>query len=141
RWNYDNTTASKEIPKKNGWDEPDEKRLPYAGDIYNEYLYPLSKTPELEPYIYLNSKVVSVGRKYMDKRKTRERSSNPFMIKTIQDGSLKNYEMSAIIDASGIWKNPNPIISGLYYFSIKEELKDSMFYGISDILVKDKDLY
>src|SRR5699024_6655706 len=103
-------------------------------------LYPLSKTPELEPYIYLNSKVVSVGRKYMDKRKTRERSSNPFMIKTIQDGSLKNYEVSAIIDASGIWKNPNPLISGGYYFP-EEELKDSIFYGIPDVLDKDKDRY
>lgn len=140
-WRYNIDPASKEILKKNGWDEPVEKRLPYAGDIYNEYLYPLSKTPELEPYIYLNSKVVSVGRKYMDKRKTRERSSNPFMIKTIQDGSLKNYEVSAIIDASGIWKNPNPLISGGYYFPIEEELKDSIFYGIPDVLDKDKDRY
>src|SRR5699024_12674186 len=86
-WRYTINPASKEILKKNGWDEPVEKRLPYAGDIYNEYLYPLSNTPELQPYLYLNSKVVYVGSKYMDKRNTRERSSKPFKIKNIQEGS------------------------------------------------------
>ncbi|MBT2570732.1 NAD(P)-binding domain-containing protein [Planococcus sp. ISL-110] len=140
-WKFNVDPASREILKRNGWTEPVEKRLPYAGDIYTDYLYPLSQTPELEPHIYLNAKVVSIGRKHIDKSRIKDRSNNPFIIKAIRGGALKTYEVRAVIDASGTWQSPNPLMSGGYYSLAEEQAKDAIMYGIPDILGKDKERY
>ncbi|HSI67094.1 MAG TPA: NAD(P)-binding domain-containing protein [Planococcus sp. (in: firmicutes)] len=140
-WLYNIDPASKEILKRSGWVEPVEKRLPYARDIYTDYLEPLSKTPELEPHIHLSSRVVSIGRKHIDKSRTKERSNNPFVISAIQNGALTTYEVRAVIDASGTWQTPNPLMSGGYYTPAEEQAKGSINYGIPDVLGKDKERY
>jgi thioredoxin reductase len=81
----------------------------------------------------LNSKVLSIGRKNLDKIKTSGRENLPFVIQVLRDGEVKQFEAQAIIDATGTWNSPNPIGSGGVYAVGEVENRDKIFYGIPDI--------
>jgi len=107
--------------------------LPTGKELVDNYFIPLSKHPAIAPTIRLQSKVLSIGRKGLDKMKTAGRDNKPFSIKVNENGSIKYYEASAIIDASGTWNQPNPIGSGGVLAEGEEELKNHIFYGIPNV--------
>src|SRR5699024_11388987 len=73
-WEYNIDPASKKLLIENGWNEPVPKRLPYASDIFYEYIKPLSEHPDLKPHIHLKSEVIAIGRKNKKKRKTTKKN-------------------------------------------------------------------
>ncbi|EEL23514.1 FAD-dependent oxidoreductase [Bacillus toyonensis] len=140
-WQYNIDKAALALLEKHGWESPDIKVLPTGKEIVEQYLQPLANLPKIKPFIHLNTKVLSIGRKDTDKMKTANREKMPFMIYTEKEGVLQIYEARAVLDASGTWGNPNPANSNGIWLKEEQSLKKHIFYGIPDILGKEQKRY
>ncbi len=132
-WRYNIDKAAAELLHEIGWVAPDQEELPTGKELVDLYFQPLSEHPEIAPGILLNTRVISIGRKGMDKMKTWGREELPFSIKVEKEGSIEYHEARAVIDSSGTWNQPNPIGSGGVYAEGEEEMSDHIFYGIPNV--------
>ncbi len=140
-WQYNIDKEALSLLEKHGWESPDLNVLPTGKEIVEQYLQPLANLPEILPYIHLNTKVLSIGRKDTDKMKTANRENMPFMIYTEKEGAFQVYEARAVLDASGTWGNPNPANSNGIWLKEEQSLNEHIFYGIPDILGKEQKRY
>ena len=140
-WKYMVDKAAKELLEATSWTMPDETRLPTGKELVEDYFKPLANLPEIEPHIHLQSKVISVGRKGLDKMKTWGRDEKPFLIKVEERGVVNYYEAKAVIDATGTWNQPNPIGSGGVFAEGEQALKNHIFYGIPNVKKDHLDRY
>lgn len=132
-WQYNVDKVAKDLLNASGWIHPGLESLPTGQELVEQYLQPLAMVPEIKPFVHLNTKVLSIGRKDMDKMKTANRESVPFIIHTESNTEYKTFEAKAVIDATGTWGNPNPVVSSGVYGSLKKNLsrkKYSMEYQI-----------
>ncbi|HSJ37280.1 MAG TPA: NAD(P)-binding domain-containing protein, partial [Planococcus sp. (in: firmicutes)] len=135
-WRYNVDAAAKILLETHGVRLPDEEVLPLGAEIVTEYLQPLGKLPEIEPHVHLNSKVVHIARSGLDKMKDQAREAQPFLITVENDGVYQEFEAGAVIDATGTWQNPNPLISG------GMPKKDASVHSrLPDILKKDREAF
>ncbi|MEL7006802.1 MAG: NAD(P)-binding domain-containing protein, partial [Bacteroidota bacterium] len=132
-WKYNIDKAAEQILLETGWVAPDEEGLPTGKELVEQYFQPLANHPSIAPGIHLNTKVISVGRKGIDKMKTWGREDVPFVIKVKENGIVKYYEAKSVIDSSGTWNQPNPIGSGGVFAEGEEELKNHIHYGIPNV--------
>ncbi|WP_394578917.1 FAD-dependent oxidoreductase [Cytobacillus firmus] len=140
-WRYNIDKAAASLLSANGWVQPQLEALPTGEELVEHYLKPLSSLPEINPFIHLNTKVLSVGRKDTDKMKTANRENSPFVIHAEQNGEYKTFESRAVIDAAGTWGNPNPASSSGIWLADEKELKEKIFYGIPDVLGSEQQRY
>lgn len=140
-WRYNIDKAAASLLSANGWVQPQLEKLPTGEELVEHYLKPLSSLPEIKPFIHLNTKVLSVGRKDTDKMKTANRENSPFVIHAEQNGEYKTFESRAVIDAAGTWGNPNPASSSGIWLADEKELKEKIFYGIPDVLGREQQRY
>jgi thioredoxin reductase len=141
-WRYNIDKAAKQLLEQLGWHSPDEEGLPTGRELYESYFLPLANLPVLKPFIHTNSKVIAIGRKNMDKMKSRDREEWPFVLKVHHktDG-IRFYETRAVIDASGTWNSANPIGSGGVFATGELENSHKIVYGIPDVTGKYRDRY
>ncbi|CAG9623619.1 FAD-dependent oxidoreductase [Sutcliffiella rhizosphaerae] len=137
-WQYNVDKAAKDLLNASGWIHPELENLPTGKELVDKYLQPLAMLPEIKPYVYLNHKVLSIVRKDIDKMKTADRESAPFVIYTENNTEYKSFEASAVIDATGTWGNPNPAVSSGIWLPEEKSLHDKIYYGIPDITGKEK---
>ena len=140
-WKYNIDKAALSLLEKYDWNQPKFEDIPTGKELVENYLVPLAKTPELKDVISLDTKVISIARKNIDKMKTANRENVPFVIYTVHKGSPKFIEARAVIDATGTWGNPNPSNSNGVWLQSEKELKDQIFYGLPDILGKNRKRY
>lgn len=140
-WRYNIDKAARQLLNETSWLPPDNEALPTGEELYVQYLQPLSELPKLKSNIRLESKVISVGRKNIDKAKTWGRDTEPFVIRVLNNQEIEQHEVKAVIDTSGTWNNPNPIGSGGNYATGEEENGKKIFYGIPDILNENSNRY
>ncbi|KAF0823109.1 FAD-dependent oxidoreductase [Cytobacillus firmus] len=140
-WRYNIDKAAARLLSANGWIQRQLEALPTGEELVEHYLKPLSSLPEIKPFLHLNTKVLSVGRKDTDKMKTSNRDDIPFVIHTEQNGEYKTFESRAVIDAAGTWGNPNPASSSGIWLADEKELKEKIFYGIPDVLGSEQQRY
>jgi thioredoxin reductase len=140
-WKYNIDKVAEELLLQTNWQAPNEEDLPSGKELVEAYFHPLAQHPSIAPHIHLNSKVLSIGRKGLDKMKTANREDKPFVIKVIENGQTRYYEAKAIIDSSGTWNQPNPIGSGGILAEGEQELKNQIYYGIPDIKGDHLDRY
>jgi thioredoxin reductase len=140
-WRYNVDKTAEALLLDAGWTAPDPEDLPTGGELLEQYLKPLSEHPAIRPFVLYNSKVLAVGRKNMDKMKTKGRHTQPFVIRTRQNGVNTAYEARAIIDASGAWQNFNPLGAGGLPAFGETENRERIFYGIPDVAGVLKDRY
>lgn len=140
-WEFNIDPASKELLLESGWKEPVAKRLPYAGDIYSQYLKPLSELSQMSPFIHVNSEVLAVSRENIDKRHAEGRNETPFVLHVKSQNKVEIFHARAVIDSSGTWQQQNPINSSGIYLPSEKEASHQIFYGIPDVLKKHKDRY
>ena len=140
-WRYNLDKAAENLLREMGWEKPDANELPTGAELVSQYLLPLSFHPEIEPYLHLSSRVLTITRKGIDKMRTSGREDVPFLLKVNQNGTLKSFETSGVIDASGTWQNPNPIGAGGVLAPGELENNNRIAYRIPDILGKDKARY
>ncbi|AHM62759.1 hypothetical protein D770_22560 [Flammeovirgaceae bacterium 311] len=132
-WKYNLDSTMARLLDEEGWKRPQEDSLPTGEELVMEYLKPFSQLPRIKPYLHTGSRVISINRKGLDKTKTFGREEVPFVIRVEQQGELKTYEASAIIDATGTWQNPNPLGVGGVPAVGEGEHKSRIFYGIPHI--------
>ncbi|MFD2442665.1 NAD(P)/FAD-dependent oxidoreductase [Bacillus sp. CGMCC 1.16607] len=133
-WQYNMDKSAKVLLEQTDWVAPNPDEIPNGKELVNKYLFPLSQLPEIQENIVLNAKVVGVAKKGLDKLKTRKREDRPFQIYVETDEETKVYEAKAVIDASGTWKNPNPMLSNGLWTKAERNLKDKIHYGIPNVL-------
>jgi thioredoxin reductase len=140
-WRYNIDKAARALLNETAWKSPDDERLPTGEELYREYFKPLSELPSIKPNLHINSKVISIGRRNVDKMKTWGRDVVPYIIHVLKGEEIKQYEVKAVIDASGTWNSPNPIGSGGLYALGEVENGEKIFYGIPDILDQHESRY
>lgn len=140
-WRYNIDKVAEEMLLQNGWEAPDKEGLPTGRELVEQYFQPFAELPFIAPYIHLQTKVLSIGRKGVDKMKNHGRTEKPFLIKVEENGRTVYYEAQGVIDASGTWNQPNPIGSGGVYAEGEQELGDRIIYGIPDVKNEALDRY
>ncbi|NCT39564.1 NAD(P)/FAD-dependent oxidoreductase [Bacillus sp. EB93] len=129
-WQYNIDKAAKELLENAGWASPNKEALPTGRELVEEYLLPLSNLPEIKERIMLQAKVVGVAKKAHDKLKTGKRDTVPFQLYVEVNGDTKVIEAKAVIDSSGTWTNPNPILSNGIWTNAERKLHNQIHYGI-----------
>ena len=132
-WEYNIDKVAEELLIKNGISIPNKKEVPFGKQLVSDYLKPLSEISVINQNLHLNTKVLSVGRKGLDKMKNANRENLPFSIQVNENGIFKIYEAKAVIDASGTWQNPNPVGSGGVFAIGEKENNNHFFYGMPDV--------
>ncbi|PKH08271.1 NAD(P)-binding domain-containing protein [Planomicrobium sp. MB-3u-38] len=135
-WRYNMDAAAKELLLKNGFALPDADTLPFASEIAENYLQPLGQLPELAPFIHLNSRVHHIQKRGLDKMRDQGREAMPFQVTVENSGQYLHFEAKAVIDATGTWQQPNPLISGGF-----SSTDDSIHTRLPDILDNDRPVF
>lgn len=130
-WKYNIDQAAEALLLANGWAAPDAEQLPTGNQLVDEYLSPFARLPEVEPHLVMNSTVVGIHRYGIDKVKTAGRESFPFEITMeSKDGQVSQLLASAVIDATGTWRSPNPAGASGSSAIGELEVQDQVTYGI-----------
>jgi thioredoxin reductase len=133
-WQYNIDQTAKELLEKSGWTSPNKEALPTGRELVEEYLLPLSNLPEIKEQIMFRAKVVGIAKKAYDKLKTGKRDTVPFQLYVEVDGDTKVVEAKAVIDSSGNWSNPNPILSNGIWTNAERKLHNQIHYGIPNVV-------
>lgn len=132
-WEFNVDKASRELLLKHNWKAPNNEDLPLGKEIINDYLEPLAALPEIAPFLSLNTKVVSISRKGIDKMKTDKRDGQPFILYVEKGNLTERIEAQAVIDATGTRSNPNPANSEGVWTSGERALSEHIYYGIPNV--------
>jgi thioredoxin reductase len=132
-WQYNVDKAAKELLNRHDWKEPHPEGLPLGKDLLSDYLEPLAELPEIQPYLSLNSRVVSISRKSIDKMKNNDRENQPFVLYVENGKKTKRIEAKAVIDSTGTWGSPNPINSEGIWTEDERLLHEHIYYGIPNV--------
>lgn len=133
-WRYNIDKAARQLLNETKWQSPDDEGLPTGAELFDQYFKPFYELPFIKSNTFLNAKVLSIGRKNLDKMKTSGREKLPFVIQVLLHNEVKQFEARGVIDATGTWNSPNPIGSGGVYAVGEVENREKIFYGIPDIL-------
>ncbi|MDG4831074.1 NAD(P)-binding domain-containing protein [Solwaraspora sp. WMMD1047] len=110
-WRYDIDAAARRLLDAAGWAAPDDEDLPTGGELVDRYLQPLATLPAIAPNLRLGARVTAISRVGADRVRTAGRADLPFVVR-LADGT--EFTASAVIDASGTWRTPNPLgVNGL----------------------------
>jgi hypothetical protein len=108
-WEYNVDKAARRQLAGQGWNAPADDALPTAGELLDDYLAPLARTPGIASNLLLGHRVTAITRVGFDKVKTRGRDRAPFLIRAQTADGPRQYLASAVIDATGTWSHPNPL--------------------------------
>ena len=141
-WKYTVDAASVALLQLTGWTLPDPDGAPTGAEIVEHYLEPLAALPRIAPHIRLGARVTAIARRGHDKMKSPGRQDAPFVLRIeCPDGTEEQVFAKAVVDASGTWTRPNPLgADGLPALS-EAAAADQIFYGIPDVLARDRARY
>lgn len=105
-WRFNTDPAARALLEQIGWTAPDSEKLPTGGELISDYLMPLAAHPAIAQHLRFGMAVTAIARQGFDKVRTAGRDSSPFLLR-LSDGS--QLMASAVIDASGTWRTPNPV--------------------------------
>ena len=140
-WRYCVDQAARELLEVHGWRIPDPEAFPTADEIVSLYLEPLAKLPKLASVIETGARVTGISRWGADKVRGKDRAARPFMLVVETAAGIRRDSASAVIDASGTWRTPNPLGAGGIAAEGEAQFADRIAYGIPDILGRDRHLY
>ncbi|MEV6966068.1 FAD-dependent oxidoreductase [Hamadaea sp. NPDC051192] len=105
-WRFDTDPAARVLLEATGWTAPDAEKLPTGGELIASYLAPLAAHPAIAPRLRFGATVTAIARQGFDKVRTTGRETSAYLIR-LADGT--ELTASAVIDASGTWRTPNPV--------------------------------
>lgn len=135
-WQYNMDEAAKRLLSESDWQMPEENLLPSGKELVEEYLSPLARI--LAPSIHLNHNVLAITRENLDRMKSTERSSQPFLIYVDTPSGPKEITARAVIDATGTWENPNPALSSGVWLKAEKELASRIDYHIPNVQANEE---
>ncbi|WP_338749441.1 NAD(P)-binding domain-containing protein [Bacillus sp. FJAT-52991] len=137
-WQYNMDEAGKRLLLQTDWQVPNGESIPTGKELVEDYLAPLTEL--LAPSIHTNHEVVAITRDGLDRMKSTNRSSQPFLLYVETPGGLKKMKAKAVVDATGTWGNPNPAISNGVWLRTEKELASLIDYHIPNVET-NKELY
>jgi thioredoxin reductase len=141
-WEFTTDGASRRLLARHGWQEPPSGALPTGDDIYGLYLKPLAKLPKLAPHIETAARVAAIARLGIDKTTSKGRQDRPFRLAIARDGETPRHDLArAIIDASGTWRNQNPLGASGLPAEGEAEFAERLAYGMPDVLGRERANY
>lgn len=109
-WQHNIDPCSRRLLESAGWDEPHPKTLPFGSELVEQYLEPLSATPDIKAALHFSATVLAVSRVGMDKTHSGKRDQHPFLVRVqTASGIVTDHQVRAVVDASGTWAQPNPL--------------------------------
>ncbi len=137
-WRYNIDSAARRLLDAAGWATPDDEALPTGAQLLEDYLQPLAKVPAIAPHLRFGARVVAMTRTGVDRVRTDGRADQPFIVR-LADGT--DITASAVIDASGTWRTPNPLgVNGLPAHG-ESDLADVIDHALPDVLGADRDAH
>ena len=134
-WEQNVDPASRRLLEATGWRLDEPQKIPTGGDLYRDYLEPLSRVPSLSASIETGARVTNIARVGCDKVSSRDRAEKPFELHLeLADGRRRTDLARAVIDASGTWQNPNPLGASGLPADGEHEFAGHIAYGMPDIL-------
>ena len=104
--------AARRLLAATTWIEPAPGVAPYAAELIDDYLLPLSALESISTRTRLGHTVLSVTREGMDRTRSAGRDTTPFLLRLRDaEGLVTEVPARAVIDASGTYLNPNSLSS------------------------------
>jgi thioredoxin reductase len=124
--------------QNSGWTPPDAETFPTGMEFVETYLQPAGALDALKDRLHAHAQVVQVGRRGMlkgDHIGTPARREQPFRLLVRDQGGRENFlHAFAVIDASGVYANPNHAGEGGLPARQELYLAPQMTYHIPDVL-------
>lgn len=140
-WRYNIDPAARRLLEASGWKEPDLEALPTGSELVESYLLPLASTEPLRSCIHTDRRVTGVTRVGMDKVRSIGRD-RPFLIRTVDAaGDVRDFTAAAVIDASGVWGQRNPLGTGGLVAPGEEAAAAHITGPLPDVLGKDRERF
>jgi len=134
-WRYMVDAAAVRLLQRAGWRMPEPEALPTGGDLVAHYLEPLARLPALAPHIRYGRCVHAISRQDLNKTRSAGRETLPFVLHVeAADGRAGRLAARAAIDASGTWRQPNPLGADGLPADGEAEHAARLAYGIPDVL-------
>lgn len=108
-WRLNIDPSARRLLERSGWRAPDPDDHPTGGELVQRYLEPLAALAAIEPWLRMNRRVTSVTRRGIDKVRAEGRGSAPFVVTAEGRWGEERVVARAVIDASGTWRQPNPL--------------------------------
>src|SRR5262245_10536485 len=130
-----------------GWTAPDREAFPTGRELVERYLEPLARLPELAPRIHTHAQVVHLSRSGLLKRdmpggRPEGRRERPFRLLVRDAGGRENFlHAFAVIDASGVYGQPNWAGDGGIPARNETYLAPQMSYHLDDVLDLRRERY
>lgn len=137
-WKHLVDPASRRLLEATGWTHPDEEGLPTGAELVEQYLAPLAALDSIASRIRTGVEVSAVAREGMDRTRTANRTTTPFLLRLNDHGEISETTARAVIDASGTYRSPNSLAStGLEPLGIAE-VADLVSHALPDVLGRDR---
>ena len=121
-----------------GWTAPDPEAVPNGLELAERYLQPLARLPELEARVHTHAQVVHASRRGLlkgDAIGSPERREHPFRLLVRDAGGRESFlHAFALIDASGVYGQPNWAGDGGIPARGELYLKPQLAYHLEDVL-------
>ncbi|MDQ2661464.1 MAG: NAD(P)-binding domain-containing protein [Actinomycetota bacterium] len=137
-WKHLVDPASRRLLEATGWVHPDEDGLPTGAELVEQYLAPLAALDSIASRIRVGVEVSAVAREGMDRTRTANRTTTPFLLRLNDHGDITEVSARAVIDASGTYRSPNSLASsGLEPLGLVE-VSDLVSHALPDVLGRDR---
>lgn len=141
-WEFNVDEASVRLLEDSGWQMPPADELPTGSELVARYLRPLAELPSMRDVIRTGARVVGVSRRQHDKVKDFGRDQAPFQLHVhFADGAEALVEARAVIDASGAWRQLNPMGANGMPAIGEPGLRRRIAYGLPDVKGRDRGTY
>lgn len=141
-WRENIDDAAREMLEATGWVAPDPNTAPTGGEFIERYLQPLADLPDIRTNLRLGARVTGITRLGFDKMKSGGRDGAPFLVQVANaNGTHETIQARAVIDASGTYASPNPLGAFGVPAEGEAEAASHIFYGIPDVLDRERDRY
>ena len=137
-WRMNLGPRSLALLEASGWSRPDPEGLPTGAELATRYLEPLAKQSSFEQRIHTHTQVVHVSRRGLlkgDSIAAAARREHPFRFLVRDVGGRESYlHAFAVIDASGVYGQPNWAGDGGIPARRELYLAPQMSYRLDDVL-------
>jgi len=137
-WKHVVDPASRRLLEATGWELPSPDSLPTGSELIEQYLEPLAALEPIASRIRTGVTAEAITRQGMDRTRTANRASTPFLLRTRSGDGVEESIARAVIDASGTYEQPNSLASsGLDPLGLPE-VADRISHALPDVLGRER---
>lgn len=117
------------------WTAPDDDTYPTGGEWREHYLEPLARRLDAHPvgHVRFDAEVVGIGRASRDLLVDSGREDDPFAVHVRTASGTERLLAQAVVDATGTWRQPNPLGADGYPAQGEREHADRIVHRIPDL--------